>query len=98
MTGSVKITAQNVAVDAFYFWREMADCPVNSKVQLLGAGGLPHYGQWDGKAAFYVAWAPLPKRRPNDPTRACQLCGCCSPHAAPGATLTTPQEPTGGAA
>jgi hypothetical protein len=51
----VAITAQNVAVDTAYYWREMADCPVGSKVQLLTAGGLPQYGRWDGKNPFYVA-------------------------------------------
>ena len=77
MNGPVTITAQNVAVDASYYWRDMGDCPVNSKVQLLVAGGLPQYGQWDGKSAFYVAWAPLPKRRPKSASAACQQCGCC---------------------
>ena len=91
------ITAQNVAVDTSYFWRDMKDCPVNSKVQLLGAGGLPQYGQWDGKSAFYVAWAPLPKRRPRAAPEACKHGECCSPDVAPGATFTTAQEPTGGA-
>lgn len=62
--GQVTITAQNVAVDTAYYWREMEDCPVGSKVQLLTAGGLRQYGRWDGKNPFYVGWAPLPKRRP----------------------------------
>lgn len=61
----VTITAQNVAVDMGYYWREMESCPVGSKVQLLTAGGLPQYGRWDGKNPFYVGWAPLPKRRPT---------------------------------
>lgn len=75
MNEPVTITAQNVAVDAAYYWRDMSDCPVNSKVQLLSAGGLPQYGQWDGKNTFYVGWAPLPKRRPKAALVKCQQCG-----------------------
>jgi hypothetical protein len=40
-------------------------CPTGTKVQLLGQGGLPQYGTWDGKNTFWTAWAPLPKHREN---------------------------------
>ena len=51
------------AVDHHYFWQDIKDCPLHTKVQLLGAGGLPQYGQHDGKNPFWVKWAPLPKDR-----------------------------------
>lgn len=63
----VRISRHGVAVDQGYFWsRNMTDCPVNSKVQLLSKGGLPGYGEWDGKNPFYVRWAPLPKLPPDE--------------------------------
>ena len=40
-------------------------CPRGVKVQLLGKSGVAVYGQWNGADDFWVAWAPLPKRRPN---------------------------------
>ena len=58
-------TSSNVTVDRAYHWLPMHTCPVNSKVQLLGKGGLPSYGQWDGKDDFYVGWAPIPTRSPQ---------------------------------
>lgn len=50
-----------VAVDPDYFWQPMDICPRGVKVQLLGAGGVAMYGQFNGKDTFYKAWAPLPK-------------------------------------
>lgn len=49
------------AVDKAYFWRSMASCPLNAKVQLLGEGGVAVYGTYNGKDTFWNAWAPLPK-------------------------------------
>lgn len=65
--GSCKInSAGTVAVDPTYFWNDnMAQCPRGVKVQLLGKSGVAVYGQWNGADAFWVAWAPLPKRRPK---------------------------------
>lgn len=60
----IRITASNVVVDSGYHWQPMSTCPVNSKVQLLGKGGMPGYGKWDGKNDFYVGWAPIPTRAP----------------------------------
>ena len=63
--GEPVITASNVAVDKNYHWQPMSTCPVNSKVQLLGQGGLPSYGKWDGKDSFYVGWQLIPTRAPE---------------------------------
>lgn len=52
-----------VAVDPDYYWRPMETCPRGVKVQLLGAGGVALYGQYNGKDTFYKYWAPLPKIR-----------------------------------
>lgn len=60
---NIKVNRSNVAVDQNYFWQHMDTCPKGVKVQLLGAGGLPMYGNWDGKDGFYTDWAPLPKKR-----------------------------------
>ena len=55
-------TRHNVAVDQNYFWNmDMTACPLHTKVQLYGKGGLPQYGYYDGKNPFWVGWAPLPK-------------------------------------
>lgn len=51
-----------VAVDHDYFWRSMDTCPRGVKVQLLGAGGVAVYGNYNGKDKFYTHWAPLPKK------------------------------------
>ena len=57
---------KTVAVANDYYWNEdMAQCPRGVKVQLLGKSGVAVYGQWNGVDDFWVAWAPLPKRRPN---------------------------------
>lgn len=53
------------AVDSDYFWRSMDSCPRGVKVQLLGLGGVAHYGIYDGSDKFWTAWAPLPKRLPE---------------------------------
>lgn len=51
------------AVDRNYFWQPISTCPRGVKVQLLGAGGVAMYGQFNGKDKFYTHWAPLPKLR-----------------------------------
>jgi hypothetical protein len=56
-------TNQAAAVDPDYFWRPMADCPRNAKVQLLGEGGVAIYSSYDGKDNGWQGWAPLPKVR-----------------------------------
>jgi hypothetical protein len=56
-------TDRTVAVATDYFWNEdMGTCPRGAKTQLLGVGGVATYGNYNGDA-FWVAWAPLPKRR-----------------------------------
>jgi len=52
---------KTAVVDDSYFWQPMATCPLSRKVQLLTLGGVAVYGQYDGKAASWRAWAPLPK-------------------------------------
>lgn len=65
-TGQTLNTDRTVAVDHEYFWRPMRECPMGVKVQLLGAGGVAVYGNWNGKEKFWTHWAPLPKvRRPE---------------------------------
>jgi len=55
--------SHDVAVSNDVYWNEsMIDCPRGVKVQLLGAGGIAMYGNYDGKDKFYVAWSPVPKR------------------------------------
>ena len=57
---------KTVAVATDYFWNDdMTECPRGVKVQLLGKSGVAVYGQWNGTDDFWVAWAPLPKRRPK---------------------------------
>lgn len=57
-------TDRTVAVATDYFWNEdMRTCPLGAKVQLLGEGGVASYGNYNGRDPFWVAWAPLPKRR-----------------------------------
>ena len=68
--GGAKITEthqlnrdRTVAVATDVFWNEdMNTCPRGTKCQLLGAGGVAHYGNYHGDP-FWQAWAPLPKRR-----------------------------------
>ena len=59
---NIKVSTDKVAVDQNYYWQHMDTCPRGVKVQLLGIGGLPSYGNWDGKNRFWQAWAPLPKK------------------------------------
>lgn len=55
---------RTVAVATDYEWNEdMSQCPKGVRVQLLGHGGVAAYGTWNGREDFWVAWAPLPKRR-----------------------------------
>lgn len=55
---------RTVAVATDYYWNDdMRTCPTGTKVQLLGLGGVAQYGTYNGRDAFWVAWAPLPKRR-----------------------------------
>ena len=62
---AVTISRYSVAVDQDYFWNEdMSTCRKGGKYQLLGRGGLPEYRVYDGDP-FWVAYAPLPKRRPG---------------------------------
>lgn len=56
-------STRTAAVDPDYYWRPMSSCPVGSKVQLLGQGGVAAYGKWNGKDNFWQGWAPLPKIR-----------------------------------
>jgi hypothetical protein len=58
--------AESLAVAEGYFWQPMTTCPLHVKVQLLGRGGIPQYASWDGRNAFWTAWAPLPRRRKSD--------------------------------
>lgn len=54
---------RTVAVSNFEFWQDdMNTCPRSVKVQLLGQGGVAHYGTYNGDK-FWVAWAPLPRRK-----------------------------------
>lgn len=53
-------TDDTVAIDRGYKWNpDMSTCPRNAKVQLLGAGGVAHYGIYKGEP-FWIKWAPLP--------------------------------------
>lgn len=57
---SATIKNNEVAVDRSYLWQPIATCPRGVKVQLLGAGGVAHYGLYNGKDPFWCGWAPLP--------------------------------------
>ena len=58
------------AIDAHYTWTPtddpLAPCPKGVKVQLLGAGGIPQYGSWDGKNPFWTHYALLPSHRSRE--------------------------------
>jgi hypothetical protein len=56
-------STRTAAVDPDYYWRPMPSCPLGTKVQLLGQGGVAAYGKWNGKDNFWMGWAPLPKIR-----------------------------------
>jgi hypothetical protein len=47
-------------VDQGYPWRPMHECGLMRKVLLLTRTGVAVLGQWDGRATWCVAWAPLP--------------------------------------
>lgn len=53
-------TEGTVAVDEHNEWLPMDQCPVNVKVQLIGAGGSAVYGEFDGEDKFWRGWAPVP--------------------------------------
>jgi hypothetical protein len=53
----------DVAVADDYFTRDdFENCPKNTKVYLIGAGGVGTLAHYDGDP-FWVEWAPLPKRK-----------------------------------
>ena len=57
-------TAGSVAVATDTYWNEdMAAAPRGVKLQLLSAGGVAQYDNYRGEA-FWVGWAPVPRRRP----------------------------------
>ena len=55
---------RTVAVDRTYYWQPMSTCPRGVKVQLLGAGGVAVYGNYNppkpGEKTWWTHWAPLP--------------------------------------
>lgn len=56
---------KHVAVDKGYFFNpNMAACPRNVKVQLLGEGMVASYGIYKGEA-FWIGWAPAPDIPPS---------------------------------
>lgn len=67
---NIRIKDNAVAVDYDYFWLPMSSCPRGVKLQLLNAGGVAVYGQYDGKSPFWQGWAPLPKKRKPDASAA----------------------------
>lgn len=57
-------TAGSVAVATDTYWNEdMATAPRGVKLQLLSIGGVAQYDTYKGEA-FWVGWAPVPRRRP----------------------------------
>ena len=54
---------KTVAVSGTQYWEPIETCPRGVKVQLLGAGGVAAYAQYDGRNRFWVGWAPLPRKR-----------------------------------
>ena len=58
--------SQTVVVDADYFWQPMCTAPTGKKIQLLGAGGVATYGEYQRGDSFWQGWAPLPKK-PDTP-------------------------------
>ena len=52
---TVKLTNDKAAaVDQTYFWQPLETCPLSAKVQLLTAGGVAVYGQYNRGQAGYV--------------------------------------------
>ena len=67
MTDKPELNRDNtVAIDRTYYWLPIATCPLGVKVQLLGAGGVAVYGNYNGKDKWWTHWAPLPTLRPED--------------------------------
>ena len=55
--------SQTAAVATDYYWIPIDEnTPRGVKIQLLGKGGVAHYGTYH-EAQFWTHWAPLPKRR-----------------------------------
>lgn len=54
-------TDGTIAVATEYYWQPISTCPLSVKVQLLGRGGVAHYGTYFGTDDFYTHWAPLPR-------------------------------------
>jgi len=55
---------KSVAVAVDYYWQPIDEnTPRGVKIQMLGAGGVAAYGQWNGKKDFWTHWAPLPRTR-----------------------------------
>lgn len=63
---TIKLNHNGPAVDTEYFWKEMSSCTPGHKVQLLGPGGVAVYGTWNGRDAWWLGWAPLPKIRRDE--------------------------------
>jgi len=62
MTHTINAT-QTAAVATDYYWIPIDEnTPRGVKLQLLGKGGVAHYGTYH-EAQFWTHWAPLPKRR-----------------------------------
>ena len=58
--------AKTVAVATDTFWIPIdADTPRAVKLQLLGKGGVAHYGSYGGDD-FWTHWCPLPKKRKEE--------------------------------
>lgn len=48
-------------VDAAYFWRPIASCPIGHKVQLINRHlGCAAYGLYKSGDTYWTHWAPLP--------------------------------------
>ena len=62
-----KVSSDGAAfVDQGYFWQPLEEAPQGVKVQLLSRYGVAAYGVVTGTTiedGFWVAWAPLPKRK-----------------------------------
>lgn len=59
-------TAKTVAVATDTFWIPIdKDTPRAVKLQLLGKGGVAHYGSYNGDD-FWTHWCPLPKKRKEE--------------------------------
>ncbi len=59
-------SAHTVAVSTDTYWIPIdEDTPRSVKLQLLGRGGVAHYGNYDGDD-FWTHWCPLPKKRKEE--------------------------------